>query len=241
MKNRRSIRQYAEKDIPESLLDELLELAARASNTGNMQLYSVIVTRDRANKEKLAPAHFNQKMVTAAPVVLTFCADTNRFVKWADQRKAKAGFDNFQTFIAAMIDTVIFTQAFCTAAEEKGLGLCYLGTATYNADKIIEALSLPKRVVPITVVTVGWPAEEPVQPERLPLEAIVHHESYADYTPAMIDALYKEKEALPVNLQFIKENNKETLAQVFTDIRYTKENNDYFSEAFLKVLDKQGF
>ena len=98
MKNRRTIRKYTTQDIPDALLNELLEVAARASNTGNMQLYSVVITRDKANKEKLAPAHFNQPMITAAPVVLTFCADANRFVKWAELRDAVAGFDNFQTF-----------------------------------------------------------------------------------------------------------------------------------------------
>ncbi len=241
MKTRRSIRQYTDQDIPESLLNELLGIATRASNTGNMQLYSVVITRDQVNKNKMAPAHFNQKMVTTAPVVLTFCADVNRFVKWAQQRKAKAGFNNFQTFIAAMIDTIIFAQAFCTAAEEKGLGICYLGTATYNADKLIEALSLPKLVVPVTAVTMGWPAEEPAQPERLPLQAVIHNESYTDYSPASIDDLYKSKEELQANKQYVMENKKETLAQVFTDIRYTKENNEYFSEVYMRVLKEQGF
>ena len=99
MKNRRSIRKYTDQDIPESLLNELLEVATRASNTGNMQLYSVVVTRDPANKEKLAPAHFNQPMITGAPVVLTFCADANRFVKWAECRKAEAGFDKLRWVI----------------------------------------------------------------------------------------------------------------------------------------------
>ena len=220
MKNRRTIRKYTEQDIPEELLNELLEVAVRASNTGNMQLYSVVVTRDQSNKEKLAPAHFNQPMITTAPVVLTFCADANRFVKWAEQRKAEAGFDNLQTFIASTIDAMLFAQAFCDAAEENGLGICYLGTTAYNADKIIEALSLPRLVVPIVTVTVGYPA--------MPL-------------PDMIDELYGEKEALEVNKQFVKENNKETLAQVFTDVRYTKKNNEYFSEVLLKVLKDQGF
>ena len=67
MKNRRTIRRYTEQAIPETLLNELLEVAARASNTGNMQLYSVVVTRDKAMKERLAPAHFNQPMITTAP------------------------------------------------------------------------------------------------------------------------------------------------------------------------------
>ena len=242
MKNRRTIRKYTEQDIPEELLNELLEVAVRASNTGNMQLYSVVVTGDQSNKEKLAPAHFNQPMITTAPVVLTFCADANRFVKWAEQRKAEAGFDNLQTFIASTIDAMLFAQAFCDAAEEKGLGICYLGTTAYNADKIIEALSLPRLVVPIVTVTVGYPVMPlPEQVERLPLAAVVHQEAYVDYTPDMIDELYGEKEALEVNKQFVKENNKETLAQVFTDVRYTKKNNEYFSEVLLKVLKDQGF
>ena len=242
MKNRRTIRKYTEQDIPEELLNELLEVAVRASNTGNMQLYSVVVTRDQSNKEKLAPAHFNQPMITTAPVVLTFCADANRFVKWAEQRKAEAGFDNLQTFIASTIDAMLFAQAFCDAAEENGLGICYLGTTAYNADKIIEALSLPRLVVPIVTVTVGYPAMPlPEQVERLPLAAVIHQEAYVDYTPDMIDELYGEKEALEVNEQFVKENNKETLAQVFTDVRYTKKNNEYFSEVLLKVLKDQGF
>lgn len=242
MKKRRTIRQYTHQDIPETLLNELLTVAMQASNTGNMQLYSVVVTRDAEQKQRLAPAHFNQPMITGAPVVLTFCADVNRFVKWASCRKAEAGFDNFQTFIAATIDAMLFAQSFCDAAEEQGLGICYLGTTTYNAGPIIEALNLPRLVVPIVTVTVGYPADPlPAQSERLPLAAIVHEETYADYTPESIDALYAEKEALAVNQRFVKENGKETLAQVFTEIRYTKANNEYFSTAFLEVLKKQGF
>ena len=241
MKQRRTIRRYQEKDVTPELLNELMEIACRASTIGNMQTYSVVLTRDAAMKEKLSPAHFNQPMVTAAPVVLTFCADANRFVKWAEQRNAIAGFDNLQTFMAATIDAMLFAQSFCTAAEEKGLGICYLGTTTYNADKIVNALNLPRLVVPIVTVTVGYPDGLPEQPERLPLEAIMHQESYVDYTPESIDALYHDKEALEANIRFVQENNKETLAQVFTDVRYTKANNEFFSKVFIDVLKQQGF
>ena len=124
---------------------------------------------------------------------------------------------------------MLFAQSFCTAAEEKGLGICYLGATAYNADKIIDALSLPRLVVPIVTVTVGYPDGMPEQVERLPLGAVVHQEVYTDYTPASI------------NKQFVRENDKETLAQVFTDVRYTKANNEYFSDILLKVLKGQGF
>lgn len=242
MKERRTIRRYTGRDLPDELLYELLEVAARASNTGNMQLYSVVITRDRSQKERLAPAHFNQSMVTGAPVVLTFCADVNRFVKWASCRKADAGFDNFQTFMAAVIDSMLFAQTFCVAAEAKGLGICYLGTTTYNAAPVIEALSLPRLVVPVTTVTAGYPAEPlPEQPERLPLAAVVHQERYTDYTASAIDALYRDKEAAEANRRFVEENGKETLAQVFTDVRYNRKNNEFFSEEFMKILKLQGF
>ena len=242
MKTRRTIRQYTNEDVPDSLLNELFEIASRTSNTGNMQLYSVVVNRDKESKEMQAPFHFYQKMVTEAPLLLTFCADANRFVKWKEQRQAKAGFDNLQTFIAATIDAMLFAQAFCDAAEAQGLGICYLGTTAYNADKIIKALALPYLVVPIVSLTVGYPATPlPPQPERLPLEAIIHKETYHDFTPESIDRIYKIKEELDVNRQYIAENNKETLAQVFTDVRYTKANNEHFSEVFLNVLKQQGF
>lgn len=242
MKERRSIRKYSDRPVPEELVNELLGVAMRASNTGNMQLYSVVVTRDDENKKKLSPAHFNQPMITEAPVVLTFCADANRFVKWAEQRNAKAGFDNLQTFMAASIDSMLFAEAFAEAAEEKGLGICYLGTTTYNADKIIDILDLPELVVPVTTITVGYP-EEPLPPvsERLPLEAVMHKEKYTDYDAESIDILYKEKEGLEVNKEFTRVNNKETLAQVFTDIRYTKANNEHFSGVLMEVLKKQKF
>lgn len=242
MKERRSIRKYSDRPVSEELINELLSVAMRASNTGNMQLYSVIVTRDEENKKKLSPAHFNQPMITEAPVVLTFCADANRFVKWAEQRNAHAGFDNLQTFMTSSIDAMLFAEAFAEAAEEKGLGICYLGTTTYNADKIIDILNLPELVVPITTITVGYPKEPlPAVSERLPLEAVMHKEQYSDYSPESIDILYKEKEELEVNKEFTRINNKETLAQVFTDIRYTKANNKHFSGVLMEVLKKQKF
>lgn len=241
MKQRRTIRRYQEKDVTPALLNELMEIACRASTVGNMQTYSVVVTRDAAMKEKLSPAHFNQPMVKKAPVVLTFCVDLNRFSKWCDQRQAIPGYDNLQWFVTGAVDALLAAQTFCVAAEEKGLGICYLGTTTYNPNQIIDALRLPKLVFPITTITLGWPDELPEQVDRLPLEAILHQETYHDYSVEDIDRLYAYKESLPENLKFIAENNKETLAQVFTDVRYKKADSELFSEILLETLKKQGF
>jgi FMN reductase [NAD(P)H] len=75
----------------------------------------------------------------------------------------------------------------------------------------------------------------------LPLAAIVHQESYDDYTPERIDAFYTEKESLPENQHFVEINHKETLAQVFTDIRYTRKDNESMSEGMIEALRQQGF
>lgn len=241
LRNRRTIRKYNDTPIGDELLSELLEVAFRAPTTGGMQLYSVVVTRDNEMKQKLAPTHFNQPTVTSAPVLLTFCADYNRFVKWCEASDAQPGYDNFASFTTAMIDTLLVAQQFNTAAELRGLGCCYLGTTTYNAPQIAEILNLPRLVVPVTTLTVGFPADVPQQVERLPLEAIVHHEQYKDYTTDDIHRLYAEKEALPANKRFVEENGKATLAQVFTDVRYTKKDNEYFSRIWADFIASQGF
>ena len=241
IRKRRSIRKYLAKDVPADLLDELLETAARAQTMGNLQLYSVVVTRDQAMKEQLSPAHFNQPMVKGAPVVLTFCADFNRTTQWCKCRKAVPGYDNLLSFMNAASDALLFTQNFCNLAEEKGLGICYLGTTIYNAGDIIRILQLPKLVVPVATITVGWPDEHPEQSDRLPLAAFVHEETYKDYTPEDIDRYYCPKEALAENRYFVEINQKETLAQIFTDIRYTREANVSISASLLKTLQEQGF
>ena len=239
--NHRSIRKYKNTPISETDLQEILEAGTRASTTGNMQIYSIIVTRDEEMKKKLAPTHFNQPMVTQAPVLLTFCADINRFNKWCEMRKAEPGYDNFLWFTNAVIDAMLVAQNCCIAAESKGLGICYLGTTTYTADKMIEILNLPKGVIPITAIVVGYPDQTPGLTDRLPLDAVVHYETYKDYSAADIDRLYAEKEALESTKQLLIENNKETLAQVFTDNRYKKADNLHFSKVFFKVLQDQGF
>lgn len=241
LKQHRTVRKYTGQTIAPELLNQLLEAACRASNTGNMQAYSIVVTTNESIKKQLAPAHFNQPMVVQAPVVLTFCADFNRFSQWCELRQAEPGYDNFQSFMATTIDALIAAQTFCVAAESVGLGICYLGTTTYNAREIIDALKLPKLVVPVTTITVGYPEFMPDQTDRLPLEAVVHYETYNEFAPSEIDRLYAEKENSQFYKDFIAENKKETLAQVFTDIRYSRENNEFFSEKFLNVLKEQEF
>ncbi len=241
IQNRTSIRKYSSREVSDKLLNRLLEEAERTPTMGNLQLYSVVITRSEEGKKALAPAHFNQPMVTGAPVVLTICADYRRTTLWAENRKAHPGYDNILSFMNAATDALLFTQTFCNLAEEEGLGTCFLGTTVYMPKMIIDTLKLPKLVMPVATITLGWPDEQPALSERLPLRSIIHQEAYEDYTPEKIDDFYAEKENLEVNKEFVRINHVETLAQVFTDIRYTKKDCEAMSKGFLDALKNQGF
>ena len=200
---RRSVRRYTDAPVDDQLLNRLLEVAGHTQTMGNLQLYSVVVTRSEEKKRQLAPAHFNQPMVTQAPVVLTFCADYCRTTAWCEQRKATPGY---------------------------GKPL-----------QIISALQLPKLVMPVATITLGWPDETPATSDRLPLTAIMHEETYKAPTAESIDRDYALKESLPENKAFVEVNKKETLAQVFADVRYTKKDCEAMSVELLKALKQQGF
>ena len=238
---RKSIRKYKAQPVSDELLNNLLTQAEHTQTMGNLQLYSVVVTRSEEMKQKLAPAHFNQPMVKGADVVLTFCADYNRTTQWALNRKAHPGYGNFLSFVNAATDALLYCQRFCDLAEEAGLGLCFLGTTIYQPQPIIDALKLPQLVMPIATITLGWPDETPTPSERLPLSAIRHDETYQPVTAATIDRDYAEKEALPINQHFVAENNVETLAQVFADIRYKASDCEAMSVTLLDTLKQQGF
>jgi FMN reductase (NADPH) len=239
--NHRSIRNFTGESVNEAVLQEILEAATRASTTGNMQVYSIIATRDIQIKEKLWEVHFKQNMVLKAPLVLTFCADFNRFNKWCRMRKAEPGYDNFLSYMTAATDALLAAQNCALAAESHGLGICYLGTTIYNADKIIDILRLPESVVPVTTLVVGHPADSPELTDRLPVDAVVHYDQYRDYSPADINKLYAGKESLPLMVKLLEENQLETLAQIFTQKRYTKKDNVFFSKKYLEVIKRQGF
>ncbi len=220
---------------------ECLEAASRASTCGNMQLYSLVVTRDAALREKLAPLHFNQPMVREAPCLVTVCVDIHRFSMWCEQRNADPAYDNFAWFLNGATDALLAAQNFCVAAEENGLGICYLGTTLYTATAIAEALEMPKGVVPLTTIVVGYPDEQPELTDRLPMDGIIHYEKYVDYTAAEIDELWAEREESELTKRLLEENQLPNLARIFTERRYVRKDNIAMSNDYLALLREKGF
>ncbi len=237
----RSIRKFKDTPVPEDVLNEILEAGTRASNTGNMQAYSMIATTSRELREKLSPCHFNQPSVLQAPVHITFCADINRFGKWCRQRGAEPGYDNFAWFMNGTVDAVLASQNVALEAEAHGLGICYMGTVIYTTDRIAEILELPDGVVPVAAIVLGYPDQEPPLTDRLPLDGIVHRETYKDYTPEDIDRIWAAREASEETQNLLKINNLPNLARVFTEKRYKGGDNLAISRSYLEFIKKHGF
>lgn len=242
MLEHRSIRKYTDQKIEKETLDLILRAACNGSTTGNMQLHSIIVTEDKEMMKKMAPYHFNQPISTNAPLILTFCADFNRFNKYCEYRGADTtAYNNIQSYHWAVADAIIAAQNACVAAESLGLGICWLGTITYNVDKFIDAMNLPQNVIPLACISIGYPAENPPLTDKLPVEALIHRETYQDYTEESINRFYQEKEAHPNTKKLLEDNQLENLAKIFTEKRYTKKDNEHFANVLIEALKKQKF
>lgn len=237
---RRSVRTFTDRPVEQPLLRKIVEQAAKAPTTGNMQLYSVVSTAEPERRTALSALHFNQQAAAGAPTMLTVCADLHRFERWCELSEAKPGLRNLPGFMYAFFDAVIFAQQLTTVAELSGLGTCYLGTTAFNAPEIAELLELPDGVVPLLTLAVGYPAEEGVATERIAIDGILHSERYTAFSDQQIRDIYAPKDKYPANAAFVAENEKSTLAQVFTDVRYPRAMNEEFSTKLSDFLAKQG-
>lgn len=245
----RSIRKYKPDPVPDDLLNSILAAGIRASSSGNMQTYSIIVTRDRALREQLYVPHMEQSMVLDAPVLITLCADFHRMRAWLRLSDAPQNFDNFMSFMIAAIDATLVSQNIALAAEAQGLGICYLGSTLANCDRIGAILQVPQHVVPVTGFTLGYPAEDPAPRDRLPLEGLVHHETYQDYNDAHVTKIYHERETkgwdrymgFPELKARVEAAGVTNLAQIYTAVKYTRESHQEFSKTILDYLAAQGF
>ena len=249
LNNHKSIRKYKSDKISEEKLEKILGAGLRASSSGNMQTYSVIVTESEELKQKLYEPHFKQNMVIDAPYLVTFCADFRRMRHWLKDSDAPVHFDNFMSFMIATIDAVLASQNVALAAEAEGLGICYMGTTLASCDEIGKILKCPENVFPVVGFSMGFPDEEIQIRDRLPLEGIVHRETYQDYSSEDIKRIYHDRETagwkrymdVPRLRQMIEESGVENLAQVYTKVKYTRDTHVKFSQVILQYLQEQNF
>jgi len=234
----KSVRQFTSEPVDSKLLAEILECGLRASNTGNMQLYSVITTQQEPLRSDLCKLHFGQ--CATAPLWLTICTDVRRYHHYCRVNQCDEPYGNFLWFASALVDASLCAQNICVAAESCGLGFCYLGTVMYNTEQIADLLKCPEGVVPVIAIAMGHPAEEARMSERLGQDAVVHSEVYHDPTDDDIVRTHRVRDEFPFNQQMVEENGTRNYCEIFTTKRYPHEQNVAISGALLEFLRKQG-
>jgi hypothetical protein len=153
------------------------------------------------------------------------------------------------SFMIGAIDAILVSQNVALAAESKGLGLCYMGSTLANCDQIGRILELPVNVVPVVGFSLGYPDENPAKRDRLPLDGLVHYETYQDYTDQQVREIYRQREVdgwerymnFPDLRHMVEEAGVENLAQIYTAVKYTRESHQQFSKTVLDYLSAQEF
>jgi nitroreductase len=242
----RSIRKFKPHKIEDEKLNLILEAATRASSSGNMQPYSIIVTRDPEIKKEMLKAHFDQEMILEADALVTFCADFHRMRLWLEQNGAELNFDNFFSFMVATFDATLAAQNAALMAESLGLGICFLGTTFASSPEIAKILNCPKHVIPVVGFVIGVPDEKPETRSRLPLNFVTHQEKYRDYGADEIKQGYLARENefteriekdQSLKVRF-KDSNCKKLADFYTKAKYTRESHEGYGKSITSYLNQ---
>jgi FMN reductase [NAD(P)H] len=212
MKLRASCRAFTDDPIPESTLQEILEVGIRAASGGNLQPYSIIVVKDQEKNKELAELCGGQRFMGEAPVNLIFLLDWYKISRWATLQKAPFTANrSYMHYLIGVEDLMCAAQSIETAAWQMGIGSVYIGTVNAVGRDLAKLYNLPKYTYPVLILTLGYPKHEMNQRERLPYEMTVFEERYPDFTDLEIqqgfEAKYGTKErALP-------KGNEEQVAQ----------------------------
>jgi FMN reductase (NADPH) len=199
-----SIRRYIPDPLPPAMIETIVRSAQRASTSSNLQAYSVVAVTDSAKRDRLSELCGNQAHVREAPVFLTWCADLARLDTACKMRGYTQVTEYAEDFLIAAMDATIAAQNAAVAAESLGLGICYIGSIRNNPFGVIELLGLPRLTFPVTGMTLGWPEKEGIVKPRLPLQSVLHWETYdrsteekelCNYDEAMIaTGIYKDRQ-----------------------------------------------
>lgn len=194
MMKRRSVRNFKDKDVPENLIEELLDAANNAPSGGNIQPISVILVQEAEARSELAKMVGDQPWVRNAPLSMIFCIDFFRIKTWAamfdaDYRGEKA----LLSFFIAYADLMCSAQNVVILAESRGLGSVYIGTILDVIDKAREYFSIPKLVLPMMVLSIGYPRTVPKNIPKLKREIIAHRETYRTMSDDEIERAFEEK------------------------------------------------
>lgn len=265
---RASCRSFLDKDIPEDILNQVMEAGFHGATGGNLQPYAVIKIKNQETKDRIVNECHMQPIISNAPVNLLFCIDLRRIARWAKALHAPCTSPNsYRHFWIGFQDTIICAENMSTAADALGLGSVYIGSVDSCFDEIRDMLSLPEGVFPVVILSLGYPTKYPDPAEKLGIKTLVHEESYKDLSVEQLIADHDEKyqgrtvPASPKNVEQVKKVAMEVggttlvdevleeiekagainMAQRYFGLHYVADEMAKGNDKFLESLLKAGF
>ncbi|MEM3112639.1 MAG: nitroreductase family protein [Candidatus Anstonellales archaeon] len=194
MMKRRSVRVFQERDIPEEIIGKLLDVAIQAPSGGNLQPLSIILVRSQEGRKKLAELSGGQPWVARAPLSMIFCLDFFRIKKWAKMCQVDfKGEKALNHFLIAYADLIIAAQNVVILAETYGLGSVYIGSVQHEINETRKYFNIPKYVIPMMLLSIGFPKSIPRSIPKLKKEIMVHQERYQKPNDKEIRRAFDEK------------------------------------------------
>jgi FMN reductase (NADPH) len=239
-----TVREYKPEPVTAELVELVIAAGQRASTSSNLQAYSVVAVADQEKRGHLAELCGGQRQILEAPVFLAWCADLSRLDRVCQARGYEQVTDYVESFLVAAVDAALAMQNAALAAESLGLGMCYIGAIRNQPQDVIDLLDLPRLVFPVSGMTLGWPAAAPFVRPRLPLNAVLHWESYdlegeaaalAEYDQAMIETGIYDGRQVP------SPNREEPMADYGWREHSARRVSNPMRTGLRRVLSRQGF
>lgn len=174
----RSRRSFRPDPVPQEQLERLVDAARFASTSNLVQAYSVVAVRDPAHKAACAKLCADQQQIHEAPLFLAICVDLHKMAVACERHGEALQTQSLELFLMATIDASLLGQNLLLAAESEGLGGCMIGAARNHPLELAKLLALPKHAFVLFGMTLGVPADDPVDRGRMPLSGVLHHERY---------------------------------------------------------------
>lgn len=189
---RASCRYYANKDVPEELLNYIIDNGLKTPSASNLQAYSIVNIIDREKRKKLAELS-GQSVVEKAPVLLLFCIDLRRIKRISERYPCPlCNADNFIDFWMCLLDVGMCMQNTAIVAESKGLGTVCIGNPISYMSRVSDLVELPELVCPVLLMCMGYSAQKKKPMPKYDRKVVLHTDTYEDLPMELLELSFQE-------------------------------------------------
>ena len=239
MLERKSVRRFEAREVPRDLIEQIVRAGQRAPTGGNMQLYSFVLISDPDKKNQISKVIGSQRCMQEAPVWIMVCVDWHRHIKFLKSLGIETRWRQVEKYWRGIICAILAAENMVLAAEALGLGSVFVGEPRSATVKIARILKMPDNVLPIVLLCIGYPAEDPPQRPRWPLEAVLHENEYEPASEQLIKNYYEAANKRLAEMDYFREGISNWAEHL--EMRFPSNQKRVTEEILRKDLRELGF